>query len=112
MSNLNYITNDLAIKEESIIKHWDTTDYNAEGYQLQNGTDRTLCEGQTEDGDWVLFAETNSDPAVLFEGKGEEFIDMMTDINGSQTKEEVIDLILSAIQNADLKDWMKGELCA
>lgn len=112
MSNLTYITNDLAIKDESIIKHWDTTDFNAEGYQLQNGTDRTLCEGQTEDGDWILFAETNGGYAALYEGEEEEFIELMTDLNGSQTKEEVISLILNAIQNDDLKDWAKGTLCA
>jgi len=69
MSNLKYITNKLAVVKDTIIKHWGTTDYNAEGYQLQNGTDRTLCEGQTEDGEWILFAETNGDPVVLFEGK-------------------------------------------
>jgi hypothetical protein len=112
MRNLNYITNDLAVLEDTIIKHWDTTDYNAEGYQLENGTDRKLCEGQTEDGEWILFAETNGNPVVLFEGEGEGFVKLMTNANGDQTDEEVTNLILDAIQNSELKEWAKGELCA
>ena len=112
MKNLNYITDDLAVFEDTIIKHWGTIDYNAEGYQLQNGADRTLCEGQTEDGEWILFAETNGNPAVLFEGDGEGFVELMTDANGDQTAEEVTNLILDCIQNSELKEWAKGELCA
>ena len=112
MKNLNYITNDLAVFEDTIINHWVTTDYNAEGYQMQNGADRTLCEGQTEDGEWILYAETNGNPVVLFEGEGEEFVELMTDANGDQTAEEVTNLILDAIQDSELKEWAKGVLCA
>jgi len=32
--------------------------------------------------------------------------------NGDQTAEEVTNLILDAIQNSELKEWAKGELCA
>jgi hypothetical protein len=112
MKNLNYITNDLAVIVDTIIKHWGTSDYNAGGYQLQNGTDRTLCEGQTAGGEWILYAETNGNPAVLFEGEGEGFVELMTDANSDQTAEEVANLILDAIQNPELKEWAKGELCA
>lgn len=112
MSDLAYITNELAVKDDTIIKHWSTTDFNDDGYQLQNGTDRTLCEGQCESGEWILYADTNGDPVVLCEGEAEEFVSLMTDFNGDQTPEEVVKLILDCIQDAELKDWAQGVLIA
>lgn len=111
MSNLTYITNDLAIKDETIIRHWSTGDQDEQGYLVQNGTQRTLCEGQCESGEWILFADTNGDPVALYEGGGDEFIDLLTDDNGDQTKTEVVGLILGSIKDADLKDWAEGVLC-
>lgn len=107
-----HIASGLAVDSDTIIKHWSTSDMDAQGYLTQNGTHRTLCEARARCGGWVLFAETNGDPAVLFEGEGDEFIELMTDSNSDQTREDVIKAILAAIQDPDLRDWASDTLNA
>jgi hypothetical protein len=100
-----YIASNLQVIDSTIRRHWTTYDRDDQCYLTQNGTDRTLCEARATSGEWVLFAETNGDPAVLFEGEADEFIELMTDANSDQTREEVTKAILDAIHDSDLRDW-------
>lgn len=111
-TDTHHIASGLAVDTATIIKHWSTSDMDAQGYLTQNGTDRTLCEARATSGEWVLFAETNGDPAVLFEGEADEFIELMTDANSDQTREDVIKAILDAIKDSDLRDWTADTLNA
>jgi len=81
-----------------------------QGYLARNGTDRTLCEARATSGAWVLFAETSGNPSVLYEGGADDFVDLMTDSNSDQTREEVIRKIIDAIQDHDLRDWASDTL--
>jgi len=108
-----HIDNNIAVTESTIIKHWSTADLDGQGYLTRNGADRTLCEARaTRGGAWVLFAKTNGDPSVLYEGGGDDFVDLMTDSNSDQTREEVIRKIIDAIQDQDLRDWASDILKA
>jgi hypothetical protein len=100
-----YIASNLQVIDSTIIRHWNTYDRDDQGYLTQDGTDRTLCEARATSGEWVLFAETNGDPVVLFEGDGQEFVEIMTDANSDQTRDDVIKEILDAINDCELRDW-------
>jgi hypothetical protein len=108
--NTYYLAKNLAVNTDTIIKHWETSDLDGNGYLQQNGTDRTLCEALTADGEWVLFAETNGDPVLLTEGNGDEFIDLLTSENSDESRDDIRKAILAAIKNPELRDWAATEL--
>lgn len=106
------LASNLVVESDTILKHWTTSDMDYQGYLTQNGTARTLCEARAISGAWILFAETNGDPAVLYEGEADDFIALMTSANSDQTREDVIKAILDAIQDLNLRDWTADTLNA
>ena len=109
---MTYLTNSLAVISDTIKRHWETSDLDEQGYLIQDGTQRTLCEGQLESGEWVVFADTNGDPVGLFEDAdaARDFIALLTSSNSDDTRESVIKAILDTIEDSDLRDWTADTL--
>ena len=119
------------VKTDTIIEHWSTADEDKEGYLINTGGNRTLCEAQRHDGEWILYVVTNGNIQVFYEGSGDEIIELMTSENtlyhfsifasskylayawGPSAiyyqKEYVKKRIVRSIINDDLKSFVKDE---
>jgi hypothetical protein len=74
-----YITNDIAIIVGTIVRHTTTADFDRDGYLLNSGVNRTLCTAVSTKGELIIYAETNGDPVVLFEGHEVDFVRLISD---------------------------------
>ena len=82
MKHIYYVTQNTPVIARSILDHKRTHDSNAEGFLLNNGTDRELCSAITMSGQLVFFAKTNGDPVLLHEDNVLPFIRSVSDCRG------------------------------
>lgn len=110
------------VKTDTIIEHWSTADEDKEGNLINTGGDRTLCEAQKHDGEWILYVVTNGNNQVFYEGSGDDIIELMTSENTlyyfyswgrrpiEYQKEYVRRRILGSIINDNLRSFVEDEL--
>jgi hypothetical protein len=79
-----YLTNNLAVIVRTIRKHAATCDSDKQGYCINNGTNRQLCSAIDTGHDYVIYAETNGNPVVLFEGEELDFVRLISDEVGGE----------------------------